>query len=249
MQAEGHRFESGYLRHNEFCETYIDATKRDEEVGENMNNFENVRIFIPPNELWKFYTQNKGRCQKEMILIAENTETCYAVYMTDDSGTLTLSVCHGDNAPEYEERVMGNADCEASAKRLFTRYLIPLIEINGKSALIGDITGDVDDDDFNPSMQDVEDEMYEREDELDLAIKDFLAVVLQEPDGEAVINEFGETFIQEVLHHFLEYLTNDHGIQIYRPMFFEDDSGYEIYSQFPYEEYTFSGEAPVMGGN
>ena len=32
----------------------------------------------------------------EMILIAENTSTKYAVYMTDEDGQLMFSVCKGD---------------------------------------------------------------------------------------------------------------------------------------------------------
>ena len=209
-----------------FCEDYIDATKGNEEVEDDMSGLENVQVFVPANELWGFYIQNKKRCQEEMVLIAENTETGYAVYMTDDDGTLMFSVCKGDKEPEYGEYVMDDGDCEKTAKKLFMRYLVPFTELS-------------------LSRQDMEDEIYEREDALDFAIKDFLAVVLQEPDGETVSAEFGEAFIQEVLHHILEYLTNDHCIKIFRPMFFtDDDSGSEIYSQFPYEEYTFS-----EGGN
>lgn len=228
-----------------FCEDYIDATKGNEEVEDDMSGLENVQVFVPANELWGFYTQNKKRCQEEMVLIAENTETGYAVYMTDDDGTLMFSVCKGDKEPEYEEYVMDDGDCEKTAKKLFMRYLIPFTVIDGKAVVSGGAVEDADDAELSLSRQDMEDEIYEREDALDFAIKDFLAVVLQEPDGETVSVEFGEAFIQEVLHHILEYLTNDHCIKIFRPMFFtDDDTGSEIYSQFPYEEYTFS-----EGGN
>lgn len=230
-----------------FCEDYIDAAKGNGEVENDMGNFENMQVFIPVNELWGFYTQNKKRCQEEMVLIAENTETGYAVYMTDDDGMLMFSVCQGDKEPEYEEYVMDDADCEKSAKKLFMRYLIPFTVVDGKAVLSGGGAEDADENEFSLSRQDMEDEIYEREDALDLAIKDFLAVVLQEPDSEAVAAELGEDFIQEVLHHILEYLTNEHGIQIFRPMFFtDDDTGGEIYSQFPYDEYTFSedGNSP-----
>lgn len=222
-----------------FCEEYVNATKGNEEVEDDMNNLDNVQVYVPANELWGFYTQNKKRCQEEMVLIAENTATSYAVYMTDDDGTLMLSVCKGEKEPEHEEYVMNDADCEASAKRLFMRYLVPFTVIDGKAVVSNGPV--LDEDGFSLSRQDMEDEMYEREDALDLAIKDFLAVVFQEDDGETVAAEHGEDFIQEVLHHILEYLTNEHCIQIYRPMFFrDDDTGSEIYSQFPYDEYTFS---------
>lgn len=224
-----------------FCDEYINATERKEEVEDDMGSSNSLKIYVHSNELWGFYTQNKKRCQEEMILIAENTDTEYAVYMTDDDGTLMFSVCKGEKEPEYEEYVLDADDCEASVKKLFVRYLIPFTVIDERAALSDSSVYNTDDDELSLSWQDLEDEMYEREDELDLAIKDFLAVVLQEPDGETISTEHGEEFIQEVLHHILEYLTNEHCLQIYRPMFLNDDNtDNKIYSQFPYEEYTFS---------
>lgn len=224
-----------------FCEDYINATKGEE--GENdMGGFGNVRVFVPTNELWEFYVRNWKRCREEMVLIAENTETGYAVYMTDDNGAPMFSVCKGDEQPEYEEHV-GSADCEETARKLFMRYLVPFTVVDNDAVISGG-TEDAGDHDPGFITPDMKDEMYEREDELDLAIRDFLAVVLQKYDSEAVSAEFEEDFIQEVLNHILEYLTDNHCIQIFRPMVFTDDDGSEVYCKFPYEEYTFGD-----GGN
>lgn len=234
-----------------FCDEYASTENGGEEVGDDMSNCANVKIYIPANELWVFYTENKKRCEKEMILIAENTETEYAVYMTDDDGTLMFSVCKGDGEPEYEEYVMDDADCEQSAKKLFFRYLIPVTVIDGKAVLSGDQGNDeLDGADVGLSRQEMEDEIYERDDALDFALRDFLAVVLEEPDGEKVADSYGQKFLNQVLHHFLEYLTNEHRIKIFRPMFFRDnESGCEIYSQYPYEEYTFSEDEELSKGD
>lgn len=35
-----------------FCEDYIDATKGNEEVEDDMSGLENVQVFVPANELW-----------------------------------------------------------------------------------------------------------------------------------------------------------------------------------------------------
>lgn len=78
--------------------------------------------------------------------------------------------------------------------------------------------------------------MYEREDELDLAIKDFLAVALQEPDSDRVVANYEQSFIDEVLDDFLRILAKDYCCEIFRPMFIEDaETGCEVYTQFPYE--------------
>lgn len=87
-----------------------------------MSDFDSLNICIPVNELWGFYTQNKKRCAEEMILIAENTDTKYAVYLTDEDGTAMLSVCKGDDEPEYEEYAMDADDMESLAKKLLMRY-------------------------------------------------------------------------------------------------------------------------------
>lgn len=205
-----------------------------------MSDFDSLNICIPVNELWGFYTQNKKRCAEEMILIAENTDTKYAVYLTDEDGTAMLSVCKGDDEPEYEEYAMDADDMESLAKKLLMRYLVPFTVTSGKLEVADDTA---DGEEYWASRQDMEDEMYEREDALDLAIKDFLAVVLEEPDGAYVTATLDEDEIQEIMHHILEHLTNNYCLKIRRPMFFEDEeSGSEIYSQFPYEEYTFTGD-------
>lgn len=223
----------------EFCEDYISTDEK--EAEERMNEAKGVRIYIPADELWWFYIQNKKRCQEELILIAENINTGYAIYLTDDRGTPMFSVCKGNDSPEYEEYIVDSNDCVETANNLIQRYLVPFTVIDGKAAVSEDAADAPGDESGSVlSKQDMEDEIYEREDELDFAIKDFLAAVLMEKNGDAVAAEYGKDFVSAVLHHILEYLTDEHGIEIYRPMFlWDDDAGGQVYYEHPYEEYTF----------
>ena len=92
--------------------------------------------------------------------------------------------------------------------------------------------------------------MYEWEDELDLAITDFLAVVLQEPDSDRVAANYEQSFIDEVLDDFLRILAKDYCCEIFRPMFIEDaETGSEIYTQFPYEGEADESEAEGGDGD
>lgn len=56
-----------------------------------------AKIHIPADEVWSFFFKNKERCTEEMVEIASNDETKYAVYLTEDEGYPMLSVCHGDD--------------------------------------------------------------------------------------------------------------------------------------------------------
>lgn len=221
-----------------YCTEYISIWRENEEVDENVDA-SNVKIYVPVDELWSFYLQNSDRCKKEMVLIAENTDTGYAVYVTDEDGTLMFSVCKGDESPEYEEYALNAEDCASTAKKMMLRYLIPFSIVNGRTVMPDNLPDGLDDDDgeLALSRQDMEDEMYEREDELDLAIKDFLAVVLQEPDSDRLVANYQQSFIDEVLNDFLSILAKDYCCEIFRPMFIEDtETGCELYTQFPYEE-------------
>ncbi len=92
--------------------------------------------------------------------------------------------------------------------------------------------------------------MYEREDELYMALQDFLAVVLQEKEeGITVADLYGNDMVEEILDHFLEYLAKEMCLEIYRPMFkLDEETGSEIYTQYPYEEDNDKGDADDKGG-
>ena len=42
-----------------------------------------VHIHIPADAVWGFFQASRKRLNKEMVLIAENTDTEYAVYLTE----------------------------------------------------------------------------------------------------------------------------------------------------------------------
>ena len=72
-----------------------------------------------------FFQSHKDRLSKEMVVIAENKDTEYAVYLTEDNALPLFSVCKGDAKPEYEECVLTETGCNEAAKRLYAQYLFP----------------------------------------------------------------------------------------------------------------------------
>lgn len=190
-----------------------------------------VNVYIPTDEVWSFFQKNKDRLKKEMVAIAENDDTDYAVYLTEDYGYPTFFVCKGDADPEYEEGAISADDCSKTAEKCYTQYLFPVF-VSSQKCLPDDAEVEIED-----NTQDIQDIMYEREDELRLALCDFLQVVLLEDEENSdVESTYGSAMIDEILDHFLEYLGFEHSLPVYRPMFVADeDTGCEVYTEFPYD--------------
>ncbi len=198
-----------------------------------------VQIYIPADDVWSFFQSNIDRLKEEMVIIAENEDTEYTVYLTEDKGYPSFAVCKGDSKPEYEEGAISETDCTETAKRCFVRYLFPVV-VNYEKGYPKGVWDDDDDIEAEEDLtkQDMQDRVYEREDELQLALCDFLAVALN-LDGdpvELIEGEYGMPLINDILDYFLEYLGFEHCLEIYRPMFLTDDeTGSEIYTEYPYD--------------
>lgn len=206
-----------------------------------------VKIHVPADKVWTFFKENKDRLSEEMVVIAENTDTEYAVYLTEEDGFPLFVVCKGASDSEYEEGAINPSDCEETVKRCCLRYLFPIVvtanetakEMDGADSDLEDLT-----------MQEMEDTIYEREDELMLAMGDFLQVVFQEcNDGADVIDTYGMDLVGEILEDVLMCIAKDYGLPVYRPTFLTDEFGEEIYTEFPYDcedaEEDLPGELPL----
>lgn len=189
-----------------------------------------VKVYVDPHEIWDFFTSSLSRMSKEMVLIAENEETSYAVYLTEDSGYPMLVVAKGDAEPEYSEPCVSEDDCVTVAKKLFKRYLVP-VDVCDESIL---------DQETHDEIIQAEDVMYERNDELIMAMSDFLSVAVPDVNqslDDDIIDMYGTGFVEEALDHVLQYLTTEHRFRIYRPMMMTDpETGEDVFTEYPYEE-------------
>lgn len=196
-----------------------------------------AKIYIPADDVWSFFQSNITRMKTEMVAIAENEDTGYAVYLTEDKGYPSFSVCKEDSEPEYQEGAINKHDCAETAKRCYTRYLFPVILSNEKGypKLPIGISDDFDEKDL--TEQDKQDNVYMREDELRFAMCDFLKVALSLAcDPVEILYEYGTAFVDDMLDTILEYIGLEHGLEVYRPMFLVDDeTGDEIYTEYPYD--------------
>ncbi len=187
-------------------------------------------IHVQPENVWSFFQKNRERLSEEMVAIAENGDTEYAVYLTEEDGYPLLCVCKGDDAPEYEEGAVNERDCANTAKRCYTQYLFPVTVTSKKAEnyFVGQ-----DESKETLALQEREDAICAREDELLFAICDFLQVVLAETCFE-VTELYDEETLMEILDGILEKLASDYNMTIYRPMMVEDAAGDEVYTEYPY---------------
>lgn len=177
-----------------------------------------TNIYVGAGQTWDFFCDNHEQLEKEMVMIAENEDTEYAVYLTDDCGQPLFVVCKGDNPPERTELATDHFDCVETAELIYANYLFPVVISND----------DTDD------HSDMEDAQYIREDELRLGLEDFLAVVMQVEDNSAVEDELGTITIGSLMDEIL-CLIASYDICIYCPSFVVDEeSGEEIFEEYPY---------------
>ena len=190
-----------------------------------------VKIYIPAADVWSFFENNKKRLSEEMVIIAENTEIEYAVYLTEENGYPLFVVCQGSNDAEYNEGAISQKDCEDTAQRCFLRYLYPVTVTSTKNRISSD--NDLDDECIK---QEMEETMYEREDELTMAMDDFLQVALcgDSAGGSDLVGTYDPELINDVLEHTLQYIAESYKLPVYRPTFIVNDLGEDEYIEYPY---------------
>lgn len=189
-----------------------------------------VKIYVPCRGLWKFYLSNRLRCRESYVLVAENQDIGYGVYLTEEDCLLVLYVFLGENdRPEFRAEIPDEVSAEAIAGKTYLAFL-------GAEDEEPEEEEPEDELEIEPDEISEDDEIYAREDELLQASGDFLAAVLRMYDGEAVKEAYGETLIEEFLEQALLTISEDFGLPIYRPTHLEDENGESVYVEYPYGE-------------
>jgi len=192
-----------------------------------------VKIHLEPKATWAFFQKNHERMEDEMVVIAENDDTEYAIYITDndnDERHNPLLLVYKGDLKIFEEGVIDEDGCTETAKQLYLKYLFPVSVTYGKMDEMDEGVWD----DTPYSTQDMEDAIYEREDELTFAMYDLLEIVLGRTIDE-IAGIHGKDFVQQVVDDFCEYLANDHCVSIYRPTILPTDDGDEEFVEYPYD--------------
>ena len=187
-------------------------------------------ITVKPANIVEFYQKNKFRLSQEADDIAENEAIGVVIYLSDQNGRPTITVSADDMlVAEVSTGIDGLKDI---VQTMYDTYLDEQAFIATMTE--GEEDEEYDEDDLAQALID------EREDEIDAAVDDFLAVILQTNGYEydSVIDEIHD----DVKEHFLEYLARKFKIELYRPMYLEDEDGEDFFEECPYGCMEFEDE-------
>lgn len=206
-----------------------------------------VKVHVSPDNIWEFFQNNKGRLVDSKVVIAENTDTGYAVLLTNDYDGVANLIVERNEERVYNNYEWSSGGCYSTYRQLIGKYLLPVVEDTPPQPPCERKFSDYDiPDDLPPNvsiesaeddeLQEMEDAQYEREDELLLATADYLSIAMNEGagDGGAIIEAYGTEFVNEVTDHILEYLASEQGVEIYRPTIFDGDNGERMLIEYPY---------------
>lgn len=215
-------------------------------------------IHIRPAEGWGYFVRNKTRLSEELVEIASNEATNTSVYMTEENGNPYLYV-YRDDKKIFQSECTTIYETERNLRVVFATYITDL-EVVGSSNNDEDDSeeaedntsvaeADDDDDDTPPANSDIdamsekEFQSYinEREDVIFNAVSDLIAVLTEDSVSALEFDPSDDDCVDNIVNHIVEYLAIKCGFRIRRPMtIVEDNTGFEVRTEYPYEEYEFS---------
>lgn len=215
-------------------------------------------IHIRPAEGWGYFVRNKTRLSEELVEIASNEATNTSVYMTEENGNPYLYV-YRDDKKIFQSECTTIYETERNLRVVFATYITDL-EVVGSSNEDEDDSEEAED---NTSVAEAEDDdgdtppansdldamsekefqsyINEREDVIFNAVSDLIAVLTEDSVSALEFDPSDDDCVDNIVNHIVEYLAIKCGFRIRRPMtIIEDDTGFEVRTEYPYEEYEFS---------
>lgn len=204
-------------------------------------------MYLSPKAAWDFIEKNRGRLEKESVLIAQR-EDGTEVFLTGDYGECWVFVDYMGNEL-YSEEICSQHDCEATIRKVYKHHLLIPDEL--MDSCVQEEIGE-DDTEVEDEAQQIMDMIYEREDEMFLAAVDFLGKLLcvdDDVDTATAVNAYGID-VGQFIDNVLEYLAADFNVSVYRPTMIEapDGSGEEILDEYPYDYLTEPDEDETKDG-
>ena len=178
---------------------------------------------VSPEKVYAKYLERKAAGSSNVqFLIAENREFGVEVYLEEDEGYPKISV-EMDSFEVYSAVCLDAQDCEDVVKDIYSEFLT-------SNVVSSDLV-------LNTTLT-KEEEISEREAEIDDAVFDFVACV---SDDDKISTEIYD----DLKEHFLEYMARKWDIPIRRPMFLLDNNGDDVYEEYPYECMEFEDNNPI----
>lgn len=183
---------------------------------------EDIEVYVTPNNIWDYFYDNLMDMETHTVIIARNKKTGCDICLTSLDGVPDIEVYMGDEQI-CSQSCISPDDAKEELTQIYSEFLL-----NASKSIDYHEYFDVD-------MQELQDEIDLREEDLMIAFHDFMEVVF-ERDLEMLYCEGIDSDLKSMLDEFLEMIACKYGYPVYRPMFFEDDDGEMDYVEYPYED-------------
>lgn len=183
-----------------------------------------------PAEVWDYYLENYYDGAMLYEVIAEY-EDCGIIIVasTDKTGGLEVNV-GVDGIEMFSECIINEPDCIRTVTKVYDEYLT--------ESFVNDSINKEDDVEIFTQEEENQILIEEREDELDLLVSDFCNGVI----GFNSKYELTDEQLDDIKEHFLDYLYRKHDVNVYRPMYLEDEKGEDFFEEYPYPCMVFEDE-------
>lgn len=194
------------------------------------------KLYLMPKEVWAFGLSNAERLEKEQVTIAED-KSGMTVCLTLVEDELYIVVYFGEKFI-YGEKITNDTDAVATTSKVYREYLDVPKDV---------LDSEPDEKSEKSTHEDLEDTIYEREDELYLATCDYLETLLCIEKGNVgdIVRKTYGLEPDEFLDKVCETLAEEFCISVYRPTFVKNDEAPdgEVYDEYPYDEIIDEFEA------
>lgn len=181
------------------------------------------KITVNASDVWNYFQEHKEELEGTEHIIAENEEYGVEISLSAEHD-LPCFIVTADGYQYAEERAVSASDCKETVEMLYKYYLTESF---------------VDGERCEESRLDQEDEIAERELELDDAFTMLLDTLI-EGDLGLYFGEEVDDILEDIKDHTIEYLYRKHGISIRRPMVLEDEeNGEDFFEEYPYGSMVF----------
>lgn len=176
-------------------------------------------VYVYPTELWSFIRENASSLKTTNYIIAEYPRYDVEILLTQNEDVPEIYAMIDGKMTDSSKLLHTKEDAIIECRRFYGLYL------KAPASTKADQNDDVA---VLFDQSDREKEVTDRDDELFVAMTDFLNVVIGD---EAFDLEDQE--VEAVLDDVLAVISAD-GYDVYRPCFFTGEDGSEYYEEFPY---------------
>ena len=181
-------------------------------------------------DLWEYFTKKKESLLSHEALVCQNNDIGVAIYMTAEYPPLSgngalMKLLLTEDQEEVDSRFCNNEKEARKAYKEFYEY------VSGNMPVYDDATDEEEEDEY----------IQARIEDQETALDDAIYTFIDAASNGSVLNLSDEE-VADIKDHFCEYLYRKHGIDVYRPMFLENEDGKDEYFDYPYEEMEFEDE-------